>query len=161
MARPISPACVRRNIEIAERYKARETARELARTYGLTIVQIRNIVRGQGLALRPEPSPRATERPVIDETTSVLGFRVREFQLRTGLDLATLARQLRMSEPNLASAIRGTHDWRYTELKRASETLGLPVDELVGPRRWWTDAKRRTTSQTDHARDLHGEQRDA
>ena len=133
MARPVVTEYVARNEQIAQRYRAGTTLRQLAQEYGLEKGRIKVILRDLGLVVRPEPRAADPERRAIDDRLVLIGFRIRSFQLETGLSRLALAARLRLSERKILDAVQGKHDWRYSELLHAAQGMNLAIDELTGP----------------------------
>jgi Mor family transcriptional regulator len=133
MARPKVAAYVERNAEIARRYRRGDTVRALGAEYGIDKSRIRKILGTFQIPIRPEPRLCPTEKAPIDDLSLLIGIRLKGFQLQNGLSRIDLATKLKLSEQKILDAIRGTHDWRYTELINAASGMGLSVAELTAP----------------------------
>jgi len=134
MARPVCKAYTERNAAIAKRYAdEQESLQDLADAYGRSRSRVRSILEDQGITLRSEPRRTYVVRRARNNILLSIGTRLHFDRLKRKMSLSEYATMIGLSEARLSEALQGLYNWRYTEMLRAANTLGISLERFITP----------------------------
>ena len=132
MGRKTNLSHVARNLEIARRYSQDGTKLEsLEASFGLSRSRLRRILRAQGITPSHSNSGSRAEQHCPTVHGLAIADRLMADNRKRNLSLAEYGLLLGLSEPKMAEAMRGSYNWRLTEMVRASEALSVPLIALI------------------------------
>jgi lambda repressor-like predicted transcriptional regulator len=134
MARPKSDTYDARNAEIVRRYcdpHNPATVADLANDYGLTGTWVRTILDDAGVERRKgEPSRAIRNR---NSRLRQIGRNIECYMRKHGLSHVEMSLKMGLSETRLSAALRGSYDWKFTELERLTKALDTSFEDLFKP----------------------------